>query len=237
MSNETWLHEYRLFMPTDFREEQTYLENKAKSGWIFSGVKRYRYSFLKGKPEKATFIRDFKEDDIFVDDYIQMYEDAGFEFVFRTDENYYFKRTGEFFPEELEEFSTYYDRAEYFGELHMKKMSNTFVVVLIALAIVVGNTLAGTFQFSNVVDSLASIFSLVALFLSASWLVFLFLKYRRIMDIKLTPEQEQEKREEAEEEEREKEIKVEPYAGDKSVFGEYPNTELSFEEILESKLK
>ena len=237
MSNENILHEYRLFMPADFREEQAYLEHKEKSGWIFTGVKRYRYTFKKGEPKSVKYIRDYKEDDIFVDDYTEMYENAGFEFIFRTDDNYYFKKTGEYFPEELEEFSTYYDRAKYFGELHMKKMSDSFVIFLIALAVALGNTIAGTFAFSNIVDILISVFSLIAIFLSAAWLLLLFLKYRKIMDIKLTPEELQEKEEERLEEEREKEIRIEPYAGDVSSFGEFPDTNLSFEEILESKIK
>ena len=231
---EHGLTEYRFFTPADFREEQAYLEFKHRQGKAFVGVHHFKYTFEEVPPKKMTYERDFKEDDIFIDDYVKMYEDAGWKFVFRNDECYYFRKHKVEQPEEKEEFSTYYDRAKYFSGVQMKWMSDTFVVLILAVFGIVALSLAGSFALRTFVDGLLVAFAVLMLLFSMITLGLLYAKYKRIQDIELTEPEKQEKREE-------QGITtitgVNPYNIETSAFGEFQETDLSFDEVLETKLK
>lgn len=226
--------EIRFFTPADFREEQAYLELRHRQGYAFVGVKNFKYSFATAKKENYTYERDYKEDDIFIDDYISMYEDAGWEFVFRTDEYYYFRKPNVEFPEEKEEFSTYYDRAKYFSKVQMKWMSDVFVVLLIAVFGIVALSLAGSFALKTFVDGILVAACVLTLLFTMVVLGMLIAKYLRIQDIELSEAEEQEKQEEKG---IETNLGVNPYDIENSALGEFHDTDLSFEEVLETKIK
>lgn len=238
MNEPVYKTEYRFFTPADFKEEQAYLELRHRQGWAFVSVKNYKYRFLMVSPGNYSYERDFKEDDIFIDDYTEAYNDAGWEFVFRTDENYYFRKADVKYPEEKEVFSTHYDRALYYSKIHMRLLSDTFAAVLCAMFWVVATIAAGSFKFVTFVDGIAVVLGLIFLLASVAGFVMVYKKYKKLGIYKLTAAQKQEKREEREEEEIELSGKViAPFGGEESAVGEFKPTEHSFEEILDVKLK
>lgn len=239
MSDSTKFTEYRFFTPADFREEQAYLELKHRQGKAFVGVHNFKYTFKPASRMDMVYVRDYKEDDIFVDDYISMYEESGWEFVYRTKENYYFRTHKDAIsqPEELEIFSTYYDRAQYFGKLHMQWMSDVFVVLLVAVFGIVALSLAGCFEFATFVDGLLVGGVAFLLFCSVSFLAMLFIKYGNIQSIELSEAEKQEKQEIEDEIEGVRDAKFEAYLKETSRLGEFAETDFTFEEILEAKLR
>ncbi len=239
MSDSTKFTEYRFFTPADFREEQAYLELKHRQGKAFVGVHNFKYTFKPASRMDMIYVRDYKEDDIFVDDYIAMYEESGWEFVYRTDEYFYFRTLQDSIvqPEELEIFSTDYDRAQYFGKLHMQWMSDVFVVLLVAVLGIIALTLAGCFEFTTFVDGLFVGGAAFLLFCSISLLSVLFIKYGNIQSIKLSDAEKQEKQEIEDEIQGVRDAKLEAYLKETSRFAEFAETDFTFEEILEAKLR
>lgn len=238
MSNSAKFTEYRFFTPADFREEQAYLELKHRQGKAFVGVHNFKYTFESASCMDMVYVRDYKEDDIFVDDYIAMYEESGWEFVYRTDEYFYFRtlRDSIVQPEELEIFSTDFDRAQYFGKVQMKWMSDAFVVLLVAVVGMIALTLAGCFEFTTFVDGLFVGGAALLLFCSISILAVLFIKYGNIQSIELSDAQKQEKQEIEDEINGVENRKLEAYLKETSRLGEFAETDFTFEEILDAKL-
>lgn len=239
MSDSTKFTEYRFFTPADFREEQAYLELKHRQGKAFVGVHNFKYTFKPASRMEMVYVRDYKEDDIFVDDYIAMYEESGWEFVYRTDEYFYFRTLQDSIvqPEELEIFSTDFDRAQYFGKLHMQWMSDAFVVLLVAVLGIIALTLAGCFEFTTFVDALFVGGVAFLLFCAVSVLAVLFIKYGNIQSIKLSDAEKQEKQEIEDEIQGVTNAKLDAYLKETSRFGEFAETDFTFEEILEAKLR
>ena len=63
-----------------------------KEGWKLVSIKGNKYEFEKCIKENWVYQLDFKEDGIVSDDYIQMFSDYGWEFVFRFRKWFYFRK-------------------------------------------------------------------------------------------------------------------------------------------------
>lgn len=239
MNDSTQFTEYRFFTPADFREEQAYLELMHRQGKAFVGVHNFKYKFVPTSCMDMFYVRDYKEDDIFVDDYIAMYEESGWEFVCRTDEYFYFRVLSDSInqPEEIEIFSTDFDRARYFGKLQMQWMSDVFAVFLVSVIGMIALTLAGCFEFATFVDGLFVGGTAFLLFCSIFLLAVLFIKYGNIQSIELSDAEKQEKQEIEDEINGVEDRKLEAYLKETSRFGEFAETEFTFEEILDAKLR
>ena len=84
------------FWVWNLEEEKQFLETKAKEGLILKGVKLGSYYFEESNPQKLVYQMDFKGivQKISEDEYIQLYEDAGWHFVARLGSWYYFCQEG-----------------------------------------------------------------------------------------------------------------------------------------------
>lgn len=80
------------FWVWNLEKEKQFLEEKAREGLILKGVNLGSYYFEETNPQKLVYQMDFKGFDqkISEDEYIQLYEDAGWNFVARLGSWYYF---------------------------------------------------------------------------------------------------------------------------------------------------
>lgn len=82
------------FSISEFEDEAKWLSDMHKSGWKFVGVDGNRYEFEPCSQEDWVYELDFKEEKE-EDDYIQMYEDFGWEYVTKLRKWYYFRKKRE----------------------------------------------------------------------------------------------------------------------------------------------
>ena len=82
----------QIFYIAEFREEQAWLSFMHKEGWKLLTTNGYRYTFERCAGEDWIYQLDFKQENITEADYIQMYEDYGWEFVLRFRNWYYFRK-------------------------------------------------------------------------------------------------------------------------------------------------
>jgi hypothetical protein len=81
----------KMFFVWNEDEEKKFLEDMALEGWKLVRVGLGRYEFESDEPRKVSFQFDFKGiDKIEEADYLQIYEDAGWELSYRFGSWYYF---------------------------------------------------------------------------------------------------------------------------------------------------
>lgn len=83
-NNENTKKEYKYFSITMWKEEQEYLRKMHKNGWKLNKVTGLgMYYFDKCEPEDVVYQLDYnKEKDGEKDEYIQMFKDCGWEYMF-----------------------------------------------------------------------------------------------------------------------------------------------------------
>lgn len=85
--------EHRLFVLSEFVEEQTYLMEMQRNGWklksysIFGG-----YNFEECAKEEWVYELDYKVVINDFDDYLQLYKDCGWEYILEFNSFYYFRK-------------------------------------------------------------------------------------------------------------------------------------------------
>lgn len=84
--------ERQRFYISEFYEEAAWLAFMQREGWKFISTDGYKYEFEKSKKEDWIYQLDFKENGIGDDDYIQMYSDYGWEYVFQFRKWFYFRK-------------------------------------------------------------------------------------------------------------------------------------------------
>lgn len=89
------LEEKQIFYLAEFREEEAWLSFMHRQGWKFLSTTGRRYKFEACPEEDWVYQLDFKEDGVASDDYIQMFEDQGWEYVFQYMEWFYFRKKRE----------------------------------------------------------------------------------------------------------------------------------------------
>lgn len=75
--------EFRYYTIVDYDKEQKYLERRHKEGWRFTEVTGIgKYHFEKCEPEEVVYQLDYNiEGNINKPEYIQMFEDCGWEYI------------------------------------------------------------------------------------------------------------------------------------------------------------
>jgi hypothetical protein len=87
---------YRFFTPWQEDKEIKWLESMSAKGWHLQDVRIIKYIFLKGDPENILYRLDhriLKNNE--VEDYIQIFEDAGWKNVARANHWFYFSADAE----------------------------------------------------------------------------------------------------------------------------------------------
>ena len=80
------------FYISEFTEEEKWLEFQHRSGWKFVKTDGKIYEFEKCPEEDWVYQLDFKTSDMAEKDYLQMFEDYGWEFVQRHKHWFYFRK-------------------------------------------------------------------------------------------------------------------------------------------------
>ena len=95
------------FFISEFEEEENWLECMQKQGWKFVKTDNKYYEFEKCPEEDWVYRLDFKADGLPETEYLQLFEDCGWEFVQHWKHWFYFrkKRAGE-----EEDYSIFSDR-------------------------------------------------------------------------------------------------------------------------------
>ncbi len=86
------LIEKQKFYISEFEQEATWLSFMHREGWKFISTDGYRYKFEKAEKEDWYYQLDYKENGIAEEDYIQMYQDYGWEYVGQYDHWCYFRK-------------------------------------------------------------------------------------------------------------------------------------------------
>ncbi|MBE5960879.1 MAG: DUF2812 domain-containing protein [Lachnospiraceae bacterium] len=84
--------EKRRFQLSEFREEAEWLAAMQKQGWKFVSTDGRSYEFASCKKEEWSYQLDFKEDGAVDADYIQLFYDYGWEYVFHYGKWFYFRK-------------------------------------------------------------------------------------------------------------------------------------------------
>ena len=74
---------FRVFTVPEWKKEQEYLRKQHKRGWKFTKVNfGICYHFEKCEPEDVVYQLDYNQDGLaHKDEYVQMYEDCGWEYI------------------------------------------------------------------------------------------------------------------------------------------------------------
>ena len=86
--------EVRWFSIMDYEKEAAYLSKRHQEGWAFKHVTFPGiYTFEKGKPENVIYQLDYNKDGINnQNEYVQMFEDCGWEYLLNFDGYSYFRK-------------------------------------------------------------------------------------------------------------------------------------------------
>ncbi|MBP3700644.1 MAG: DUF2812 domain-containing protein, partial [Lachnospiraceae bacterium] len=94
MKNNHTIREWKSFYISEFRAEEAWLSFMHSQGWKLQSIDGigFHYTFEACDPEDWIYQLDFKEDGVAEDDYIQMYEDYGWELIQRFRHWFYFRK-------------------------------------------------------------------------------------------------------------------------------------------------
>ncbi|MEI5990002.1 DUF2812 domain-containing protein [Enterococcus crotali] len=84
----------RRFELADYLEEEKFLQEQHKQGWKMVDLKLPipTYFFEKCEPEEYVYQLDFKQDVNDIEEYLQLFEDCGWEYFYRFGNWYYFRK-------------------------------------------------------------------------------------------------------------------------------------------------
>lgn len=127
--------ERRLFVLSEYEEEEQYLRDMAREGYLLEKVALPGvYHFRKAEPVDMVYRLDFnpkkKED---WDSYLQMYRDYGWEYLQDLNEYSYFYKLAGDSEEENEIFSDNASRIDMMDRIYRRKMLPILVVLLCCL--------------------------------------------------------------------------------------------------------
>lgn len=94
MNERRFKNVFKIFFAWQEKKEENWLREMSKKGWHLDNTGFLNYIFRKGEPKDVIYRLDFK---IIrsgnVDDYITLYEDAGWEYISRMGPFWYYFRT------------------------------------------------------------------------------------------------------------------------------------------------
>ncbi|MBC1399943.1 DUF2812 domain-containing protein [Listeria fleischmannii] len=73
---------FKFITVDNVEKEEAFLEEMANKGWFFNKYASLRYHFDQGEPAEYTYCIDYKEDAEDIDEYLALFEDAGWEHVY-----------------------------------------------------------------------------------------------------------------------------------------------------------
>jgi len=86
------LVEKQKFYISEFDQEAAWLSFMHREGWKFVSTDGFHYQFEKSEKEDWVYELDYLESGVAGEDYIQMYQDFGWEYVFQYDHWCYFRK-------------------------------------------------------------------------------------------------------------------------------------------------
>lgn len=97
--------EKQTFYISEFNEEAAWLSFMHRQGWRFLSTNGRKYEFEQCEQEDWIYQLDFKENGVAEEDYIQMFSDYGWEYVFQYGKWFYFRKMKTSAEEDLSIFS------------------------------------------------------------------------------------------------------------------------------------
>ncbi|MBC6309867.1 DUF2812 domain-containing protein [Listeria sp. FSL L7-1582] len=73
---------FKFITVDNVEKEEAFLEEMANQGWFFSKYASLRYHFEQGEPAEYTYCIDYKENSGDEEEYLGLFEDAGWEHVY-----------------------------------------------------------------------------------------------------------------------------------------------------------
>ncbi|EOH98308.1 hypothetical protein UAW_01489 [Enterococcus haemoperoxidus ATCC BAA-382] len=104
----------RRFELADYVEEENFLQEEHKNGWKMVDLKLpfSTYIFEKCEPQEYVYQLDFKQQGNDLGEYLQLFEDCGWEYFYKYGNWYYFRKLKSEIEEENAIFSDAPSRAE-----------------------------------------------------------------------------------------------------------------------------
>lgn len=90
--NETILIEKQKFYTAEFEQEAAWLSFMHREGWKFLSTDGFHYRFEAAPKEDWYYQLDYKQNGVAEDDYLQMYQDFGWEFAGQYNNWFYFRK-------------------------------------------------------------------------------------------------------------------------------------------------
>lgn len=84
--------EKQRFYLSEFREEAAWLSYMHREGWKFVSTDGWKYKFDQCQVEDWTYQLDSKENGLADEDYLQLFSDYGWEYVFQFRSWFYFRK-------------------------------------------------------------------------------------------------------------------------------------------------
>lgn len=86
------LIEKQKFYISEFEQEAAWLSFMHREGWKFISTDGFHYQFEKSEKEDWVYELDYLESGVAGEDYLQMYRDFGWEYIFQYDHWCYFRK-------------------------------------------------------------------------------------------------------------------------------------------------
>lgn len=127
--------EFRYFTITEYDKEQEYLAKRHKEGWKFTSVTGIgQYHFEQCEPENVVYQLDYNvEGNINQAEYIQMFEDCGWEYITTYVGYAYFRKAVADMKEEEEIFVDDSSKLEMMQRIFKGRMIPMFIVFVLYL--------------------------------------------------------------------------------------------------------
>lgn len=124
------MRKIRLFTIADFKEEEEWLKEMHRSGWKLTGMTPpCFFYFVRCRPEEVVYQLDFRNRrDGYGAEYLQMFQDCGWEYVDSCVSYHYFRKPAAQMEEEEEIFSDNASRADLLGRIWKWRMMPIFVI-------------------------------------------------------------------------------------------------------------
>lgn len=171
----------KYFGLADYLEEERFLADQHRSGWKMVGSKKWGwvYIFEKCEPENYIYQIDFKENGQADDDYLQLFDDCGWEYFHKLNGWYYFRKE----KTEVEEENSIFNDAPSRAEMAKKIMSYQWAVILPTLIMLFVMTSHFSISRGSFLSTLFMIFYLFVAGLAIGLAVRTFFKLNKIISM------------------------------------------------------
>ena len=150
-----YMKKMKWFNLADYLEEEAYLQEQHKKGWKMTALKApfSIYTFEKCIPEDYVYQLDFKQEEQDAGEYIQLFEDCGWEHFYKFGNWYYFRKKKSKIDDENVIFNDAASRAEMAKKVIKFQggvLSAIFFPVIMGISLLVSTELKNSPFFSAV---------------------------------------------------------------------------------------